>query len=45
MKKTYALALASGLLLLGSCTNDAPETPQYDPIDAEGNIDRKVICV
>ncbi|MDE6258920.1 MAG: fimbria major subunit [Muribaculaceae bacterium] len=38
MKKTYALALASGLLLLGSCTNDAPETPQYDPIDAEGNI-------
>lgn len=38
MKKTYAFALMSGLLMLGSCASDAPEYPQLDPIDEEGNI-------
>ena len=38
MKKSYAFALMSGLLMLGSCASDAPEYPQMDPIDEEGNI-------
>lgn len=38
MKKTYALAFASGVLLLGSCASDAPVAPNLEPIDEEGNI-------
>lgn len=38
MKKTYAFALASGLLMLGSCSSDMPDNPQFEPIDEEGNI-------
>lgn len=38
MKKIYAFALASGLMMLGSCSSDMPENPQFEPIDEEGNI-------
>ncbi|MDE6027590.1 MAG: Mfa1 family fimbria major subunit [Muribaculaceae bacterium] len=39
MKKTKLFAFASSMLLLASCSNnDAPEYPQFDPIDEEGNI-------
>lgn len=38
MKKSFALAFASSLLLFGSCANDAPEAPNLEPIDEEGNI-------
>ncbi|MDE6297904.1 MAG: Mfa1 fimbrilin C-terminal domain-containing protein [Muribaculaceae bacterium] len=38
MKKSFALAFASGILLFGSCAGDAPEAPNPGPIDEEGNI-------
>ncbi|MDE5869370.1 MAG: hypothetical protein K2H18_03980, partial [Muribaculaceae bacterium] len=38
MKKSFALAFASSMLLLGSCASDAPEAPGIQPIDEEGNI-------
>ena len=36
MKKTYAFALASGMLMLGSCASDAPEAPNTPATPANG---------
>lgn len=36
MKKTYAFALATGLLLMGSCASDAPEINSGNDVDTSG---------